>query len=150
MPGQAAERGVSGVVGVVKHPEHNAQRVVVAALRLCGIPFSGSLNGVHLTKIQAALANASGMEPGDPDLTIWAPPPALPGRVGMAMEMKAPDLAPKTNRAGEFSGARPEQRARLEMLRANGWHVVVAYGHIDALNKIRAAGYPLPLMPKGK
>lgn len=124
-----------------RHPEHDAQRTVVQVLRLSGVPFSGSLNGVHLTAIQASLANASGMEAGDPDLTIWRAPPALPGCVGMALEMKARDLAPKTDRAGEFSGARPEQRARLEMLRANGWHVVVAYGADDALAKIRAAGY---------
>jgi len=63
--------------------------------------------------------------------------------------MKAPELKPKTERAGEFSGARPEQRARLEMLRSFGWHVVVAWGVQDAIEKIQAAGYRLPLMPKG-
>ena len=125
--------------------EFREQVALVGVLRMARIPFSGSLNGVHLSKAQAGKAKAAGMETGDPDLTIWAPPPAHEGRVGMAVELKRPDLEPKTERAGEFSGARPEQRDRLEMLRANGWHVVVAYGCNDALNKIKAAGYPLPV-----
>lgn len=128
-------------------PEHREQVRVAAMLMLCGIPFSASLAGVGLSKAQRGKAKARGVQAGDPDLTIWRTPPAHPDRKGMCVEMKAPDLVPKTDRAGEFSGARPEQRARLEMLRANGWHVVVAYGHIDALTKIQAAGYRLPLMP---
>ena len=137
----------------MKHPEFDAQVALVALLRLSGIPFSGSLNGVRLTKAQSGKAKAAGMEAGDPDLIIWQPPPVFrllnSACPGMAIEMKAPELKPKTERAGEFSGARPEQRARLEMLRSFGWHCVVAYGAQDAVDKIQAAGYRLPLMPKG-
>lgn len=128
----------------MRSPEHDAQVALVALLRLSGIPFSGSLNGVRLTKAQAGKAKAAGMEAGDPDLIIWQPPPhwtTIGFKAGMAIEMKAPELKPKTERAGEFSGARPEQRARLEMLRSFGWHCVVAYGTDDCLVKIRAAGY---------
>jgi hypothetical protein len=129
----------------VKNEEFKAQIALVALLRLSGIPFSGSLNGVRLTKAQAGKAKAAGMEAGDPDLIIWQPPPVFrllnSACPGMAIEMKSPELKPKTERAGEFSGARPEQRARLEMLRSFGWHVVVAWGVDDVLAKIRAAGY---------
>lgn len=124
------------------------QQAIIRVLVMGGIPFSGSMNGVCLTKAQAGKAKACGMVAGDPDIIIWAAPPAVGGCVGMAIELKVPDLAPKTSRAGQFSGARPEQRSRLEMLRSNAWHAVVAYGADDCLEKIRAAGYPLPLMPR--
>lgn len=133
-----------------KEEEYVQQVALVSALRMCRIPFSGSLNGVKLTEVQAAKAKAAGMEKGDPDLLIWAPPPGMPGKVGMVIEMKRPDLQPSTDRAGEFSGARPEQRERLEMLRGFGWHVVVAYTAGDALEKMRAAGYAVPMGARGR
>lgn len=117
---------------------------LVALLRATGLPFSGSLNGVRLSQHLAAAAKAAGMEAGDPDLVIWRSPPARPECKGFAIELKQPDLKPKTDRAGRWSGARPHQQERLEMLEAEGWWCVVAYGFDDAVQHIRAAGYPLP------
>lgn len=149
--GGLAGDGSTGRARKSRGPEEVQQVALVACLRMCRIPFSGSMNGVmKLTEVQAARAKAAGMERGDPDLIIWAPPPGMPGKVGMAIEMKKPDLQPSTDRAGEFSGARPEQRERLEMLRSNGWHVVVAYTCADALEKMRAAGYAVPLGARGR
>jgi len=137
-------------------PEAREQMALVAALRFAGIRFSAQHNGLHLTKAQAGKAKAMGTEGGCPDLLIFdAPPPPrlgaeglrlVDGRlpvwgVGCAIELKAPDLAPKTDRAGRFSGARPEQREWLEALEARGWAVMVAYGCEDALTKLRDMGY---------
>jgi hypothetical protein len=59
----------------------------------------------------------------------------------VAIELKAPDLKPKTDRAGRFSGAEPHQREWLEALESRGWVVFVAYGCDDALMKLRELGY---------
>lgn len=61
--------------------------------------------------------------------------------VGCAIEMKRPDIKPKTDRAGRFSGAEPHQREWLEALESRGWAVFVAYGCDDALMKLRELGY---------
>lgn len=119
------------------------QARLVAVLRLCGVPFSASLNGVRLPPRLAAQAHAQGMEPGDPDIIVWRSPPKLGGH-GMAIELKRPDLRPKTSRADRWSGAEPHQRERLQMLEDQGWHCVVAYGCEDALRLMREAGYPVP------
>lgn len=61
----------------------------------------------------------------------------------MAVEMKVVDKAPKTSRAGRWSGAEVHQKAWLEALEAVGWHCVVAYGALDAMDKLAEAGYPV-------
>lgn len=139
-----------------RHPEAEEQRRLVAVLRLCHIPFSASLNGVRLPPALAKRAHEQGMEPGDPDVVVWQRPPgrrssAVTGmrycdRVGMAIELKRPDLRPKTERAHRWSGAEPHQRERLEMLESEGWHCVVAYGCEHALQLMREAGYEVPGM----
>lgn len=142
----SAAPGANGGVRRSRRPverEAPEQAALVAILRSAGVPFSASLAGVRLPPRLAGRAKAQGMEPGDPDLTIWATPPALPDRKGMHIEMKACELAPKTERAHRWHGARPEQKARLEMLEQHGWHCVVAYGCDDAVQKIKAAGYDL-------
>lgn len=128
--------------------EFHEQVIVVQALAMAGVTFSGSLNGCKLTKGQAGKAKAAGMVAGDPDLVIWDTPPAHPDRKGMCVEMKVREKAPKTDRAMRWAGAEVHQRARLEVLERAGFLCVVAYGADDALEKIRAAGYPLPLMPR--
>lgn len=122
--------------------EHEApeQARLVAILRAAGIFFSASLNGVRLTPRLRAVAHQQGMEPGDPDIVVWQAPPRL-GSHGMAIELKRPELRPKTDRAGEWSGAEPHQRERLQRLRLCGWYCVVAYGCDDALRLMREAGY---------
>lgn len=149
MSGSSPDSGVSGVAGAVSWlpPEHCEQVRVVGILELARIPFSASLAGVSISKAQRGMAKARGVQAGDPDLVIWRTPPAHPDRKGMCVEMKTPDLAPVTDKAMRWSGAKPHQRERLALLEAEGFLCVVGYGADDALNKILAAGYPLPLMP---
>jgi hypothetical protein len=120
---------------------------LVNALLSAGLMFSGSLNGVPLPVGVARMAKASGMVRGDADITIWTHPPAHPGAPGMMVELKLPSAEPVTERAGQFSGARPHQKDRLGQFQALGWHVVIGYGCADALCKIRAAGYDLSMLP---
>lgn len=130
------------------NPEHQQQVIVAQALVLARIPFSASLSGVNLTKAQRGMAKARGVQAGEPDIIIHRPPPGHPGLIGMAVEMKTVGMMPKTDRAMKWSGAEPHQRARLQELENEGFLCVVGYGADDAIEKIRAAGYPLPLMPR--
>lgn len=130
------------------NPEHQQQVIVAQALVLARIPFSASLSGVNLTKAQRGMAKARGVQAGEPDIIIHRPPPWHPGLIGMAVEMKTVGMMPKTDRAMKWSGAEPHQRARLQELENEGFLCVVGYGADDAIEKIRAAGYPLPLMPR--
>lgn len=129
-------------------PEHDQQVIVAQVLMLARIPFSASLSGVNLTKAQRGMAKARGVQAGEPDVIIHRPPPAHPGLIGMAVEMKTIDLMPSTDRAMKWSGAQPHQRERLQELENERFLAVVGYGADDAIEKIRAAGYPLPLMPR--
>ena len=124
--------------------EWDEQVAVVRELTHAGVFFAASLNGVKLSKAAAGRAKAAGMVAGEPDIRIYDRPPGLlVAHAGMMIEMKTADKKPKTARAGEFSGAEPHQRERLEGLRARGWHCVVAYGARDALAKIADVGYPV-------
>lgn len=113
----------------------------LASVEGADLVFSGSCNGVFMPPAVAGQAKGAGMERGDPDLVIWTTPPAHPTARGMMIEMKTPGAAPKTDRAGQFSGGRVEQKSRLAYFQALGWHVVIGYGCADALRKIRDAGY---------
>ena len=126
-----------------KDAEHREQVAVVEILRASGTVFTSSLNGLRLTPRLRMRAKDEGMEPGEPDLCIYDPPPGLPGKVGTMLEMKVPGLKPKTARAMRWSGAQPHQRERMALLERLGWHCVVGYGAIDAIEKLQAAGYPL-------
>lgn len=119
------------------------QAALVEVLRAAGVLFSASLSGLRLTPAIFVRAKAQGMDRGDPDIVLWASPPALPQCKAMHVELKEPGLAPKTDRADRWSGARPEQRARMEALEREGYLCVVAYGCDDAVRQITAAGYDL-------
>ena len=133
------------------------QEVVVRALIAAGLLFNAQHNGLHLSKPQAAAAVRMGTRKGCPDLMIFTPPPAFAsekihdeegnlirvGRVGTALEMKIPSKAPKTKRAGRFSGAEAHQREWLEKLEGEGWHCIVGYGALDAMCKLEEAGYEI-------
>ena len=139
-------RGYSAVGPVLsrdKDAEHREQVAVVKVLRDSDAVFASSLNGLRLSPRLRLKAKAEGMELGEPDLCIYNPPPAFPGKVGTMLEMKVPGLKPKTDRAMRWSGAKPHQRERLALLERLGWHCIVGYGAIDAIEKLRAAGYPL-------
>lgn len=131
------------------------QQVVVRALIGAGLLFNAQHNGLHLSKPQAAEAVRMGTQKGCPDLVIFTPPPAFKdektydeegnliriGRVGTALEMKIPSKAPKTKRAGKYSGTEPHQREWLEKMEGEGWHCIVGYGALDAMCKLEEAGY---------
>lgn len=83
-----------------------------------------SLNGMKMTTPQARRAKAQGMRAGIPDLFLPVPRGAFNG---LFLEMKS--------QTGSLSGAQKEVIARLSAL---GYCVVVAYGHEEAINAIKA------------
>lgn len=129
--------------------EFDHQATVARMLQLAGLTFCGCIAGANLGRAARGKARAAGYIAGEPDLRIYDPPPAHPGKVGTMLEMKVPSKKPKTDRAQRFAGCDPHQRARLTLLEALGWHCIVGYGAHDALQKLAAAGYPLPRLPMG-
>lgn len=104
-----------------RYTEALEQRLLVKRLRLDprtrDLPWTAVPNGMHASKVQAALAKADGMQAGVPDLLLFvrslAGPPYLSG---LALECKRPD----------GTGRVTESQARWHaMLRANGWRVEV-------------------------
>ncbi len=130
--------------------EQVEQERVVEALRLAGVLHFAVPNGGGRSGREGAALQRAGVVAGIPDVLIVDPPPAHPGKVGFALEMKTAERRPTTTRAGRFSGARPEQREWLERLEARGWCVAVAYGAEDAMSKLAAAGYPMSNNDKEK
>lgn len=118
-----------------RYTEALEQRLLVKRLRLDprtrDLPWTAVPNGMHASKVQAALAKADGMQAGVPDLLLFvagttalAPYEIEPGVtftptedvVGLALECKRPD----------GTGRVSERQARWHaMLRANGWRVEV-------------------------
>ncbi|MFH1496610.1 MAG: hypothetical protein ABII82_02175 [Verrucomicrobiota bacterium] len=121
--------------------EHNEQRRLVEALDAAGVTFFAIPNGGARTKAEAGRLKAEGVRAGVVDLILLDPPPLLFGYVGVALEMKAPSVRPKTDRAHRWSGARPEQRAWLQRFEDRDWIALVAYGCDDALERLRELGY---------
>jgi len=62
---------------------------------------------------------------------------------GIAIEFKVPSKKPKTDRAGMWSGAEPHQKVYLDALLSEGWVCLMGYGSEDALEKLRALGFPV-------
>lgn len=54
---------------------------------------------------------------------------------GVALEMKKPD--------GKAGDVKPEQAEWLQFLRALGWDIIVGWGAVDALRKLRRLGFPV-------
>lgn len=123
--------------------EYQHQCAVVRALAAARVYHCSSMAGVNLNAVARGRANRAGYVAGEPDLRIYDPPPAHPECVGTMLEMKVPSKAPKTSRAGPYSGCEPHQKRRLTELAERGWYCIVGYGAYDALHKLRLAGYPV-------
>lgn len=117
------------------------QANVAAELRRAGVRFTSTLNGVRLSARVRAVAKTMGLERGVPDLLIFDPAPV--NGQPTALELKVEAKRPKTDRAQRFSGCEPVQREYLAALAAAGWNARVGYGARDAIEKLRALGYPV-------
>lgn len=111
--------------------EHSEQSALVAHLNRAGLCFAAVPNGGLRDKRTAQSLLREGVKAGVPDLLVFDPPPAAPGQVGTAIEMK------------RVGGRRPTDRQVewLERLRARGWECFVAYGKQEALDRLRSLGY---------
>lgn len=116
-------------------PEHWEQVQVVKALARAKVVYCAVPNGGFRVRREAAMLKAEGVQKGMPDLLIFTPPPSSPGRCGVALEMKRRD--------GKPSDLRPNQRVWLERLEDLGWSVVVGWGALDAIDKLRDLGYEI-------
>lgn len=120
--------------------ELSEQIMVVDELTRGRVVFAAVPNGGHRAGRESVNLRRSGVQAGVPDLLIFDPPPARPGRVGTALEMK--------REGGRLRDVSPEQQAWMELLGTLGWETVVGFGAMDALGKLSALGYPVRL-PSG-
>jgi hypothetical protein len=74
-------------------------------------------NGGRRNKVEAAILRAMGVKSGVPD--VWLPVAGILSPRGLVMEFKAPGTAHRR------SASSPQQREWIELLRAEGWHVLV-------------------------
>ena len=125
--------------GATKPTEHSEQVVVVRQLRDLGLLLCSIPNGGRRGRVMGAKLVREGMSKGAPDLLIFDAPPAHPGKVGTALEMKREGATKST--------VRPEQRRWLAHLEERGWHTLVGYGAKDALKKLKDAGYDVRVFP---
>jgi hypothetical protein len=73
----------------------------------------------------------AGVKPGVPDIWIITPPPNLPNRKGVVIELKR-------EKGGTVS---PDQKRWIRDLRQLGWHAVVCEGHREVVRVLRYCGY---------
>jgi hypothetical protein len=111
--------------------EESEQSVVVDWLKLHNICFHHSPNGGvrHITT--AMKLKRQGTSAGFPDLIILDPPPAYPGKVGAAIEMKR----------RKDSHTSSEQLEWLQKLSDRGWLTFVCKGADVALEILETCGY---------
>lgn len=122
------KRDARHAAGKLNESEH--QRLVVKWLRARGhrcfsVPNGAVLGGSKYA--QLGKLKAEGMSNGVPDLIISPP---VGDRVCTALEMKS--------LTGKVSG---EQQEWLDELERWGWRVLVAWGHEQAIKRLREAGY---------
>lgn len=112
--------------------EHAEQVAVCKWLTTHGIEYHAIPNGADVSKGQRGKLLAEGMKPGVEDIQIETPPPALPGIVVVALEMK--------RRAG--GRLSPVQRRRRDVIGdREAWIYIVGHGAQDAMRQLRGLGY---------
>lgn len=116
---------------------------LVAVLEEAGLVYHHSPNGERRTREGGGRLRRMGTRRGWPDLCIYTRPPARPEVRVVVIEMKQPELRPKTERTGRWSGARPEQRACLADIEACDGLSEVFYTAEDAVTWLDALGYPV-------
>lgn len=117
---------------MVSASEASEQIALVSHLRKAGILMCAVPNGGKRDKITAQSLSRQGVAKGVPDLLIFDAPEGSDKR-GTALELK------RTN--GTPSQVSPHQRRWLKELEKRDWNVVVAFGCLDALKKLRELGY---------
>jgi len=85
----------------------------------------------RVNKIERMKLKRQGVQPGAPDLLIFARP--LDQACGVAIELKRAD---RRSAKDSEHGASEAQRAWLMTLRVCGWHARVCYGAQDAIDYI--------------
>lgn len=115
------------------HPtEHQEQCKLCDWLNRRGIPHFAVPNGARLggrnRARQMVRLKAEGLLPGAPDLVIIRQSGTAPCWVPIAIELK------------KIGGDKPKphQLAVHEIMRANGWIVIVAYGAADAIKQLES------------
>ena len=85
---------------------------------------------------RGAQAKQAGMKAGLPDVLVFAHPPAFKGGQqfirGVALELK---------RADGGTGLSDEQALWFRWLQLHGWHVIMACGAEQAVEKLQALGF---------
>jgi len=117
--------------------ELQEQIAITRSLKRSGICFAAVPNGGKRDRREAISLRSSGVQRGVPDLLIFDPPPALPGKVGTALEMK--------REGGRMSNVTKEQVVWLDRLEARGWVSLVGFGADDATHKLQALGYEVKI-----
>ena len=92
----------------------------------CHVPNGGQRHVKVAMKLQKA-----GVKPGVPDILIFTPPPRMPGKIGVAIEMKRRVGGSVSEHQGEW----------LTELTALGWHTVVCRGYKEAEKVLQECGY---------
>lgn len=125
--------------------EHVEQRALAKVLDAAGLDWIHVPNEGKRRERTGKAMHGLGFKPGFPDEQIFTP--AADGRATV-LELKRVGLRPKRPLpAGVPPWARPcfsaDQVRWLERFKALGWHALVAYGAEDAVEQLRAIGYPL-------
>ena len=115
--------------------EQQIHRLVISALHCSGVCVIHVPMGGKRTQNSGRVMRSLGAPRGFPDLVILDPPPALPDKVGTALELKTV--------GGRLA---PEQKVWMHRLKERGWHVGVTYGDEQAFAFLTEAGY-LPATP---
>lgn len=120
----------------VKH-EEGEQIALAQYLDLLGVDWLHVPNeGMHKPQYYRKRAKL-GVKNGAPDELIFTPPPAVPGAVGAAIELKR-----KPGLGGDGRGrATRDQVAWLLTLKRLGWVTAVCEGAPEAIRQLSAWGY---------
>jgi hypothetical protein len=109
------------------------QENLVLRLRVAGLHFHASLNGVRLPAAEASRQARMGMKAGVSDLLITSRVPSRPEVRFLALEMKRADPS--------LSSWDPEQKLWAAEVEADGGIYLLAYGCQDALRQLRLLGF---------
>ena len=115
--------------------EARHQEQVVAWLRFYKVLFTHCASGQVRSPRAGAALKRLGLARGVPDILIFDAPPARPGKVGVAFEMKPPK--------GGNSGT-PEQKRWLADLEARGWVTGLYRGAAEAIFTLQGLGFGKP------
>jgi hypothetical protein len=111
--------------------EEEEQEAVAVELDSLGLLWFHPPNGGKRHKGVAIKMKKAGVKPGVPDIWIITPPPNLPNRKGVVIELKR-------EKGGTVS---PDQERWISELKRIGWHAVVCEGHREVVRVLRYCGY---------